>query len=140
MTAGGYEDLPLKPTNKEVLPLLNQECKKAVIQKKPKDSKDSHLESTSGFHIRDFNALHIAAKVGNYDEFKKEFSCVENRDLRTRDGRNCLHIAAYFGHLNICEYILRENKTLFSSKDNNKMNPAHWAALGGKTSILDLML
>ena len=143
MSAGGYENVLFKPTNKEELSLLNQECQKASFQEKSMDSKDPYLERTSGLQIRGFNALHLAAKVGNYDEFKQkweEFSCVENRDLRTRDGRNCLHIAAYFGHLNICEHILRENKTLFSSKDNNKMNPAHWAALGGKTSVLDLML
>ena len=87
--------------------------------------------------------MHLSSKVGNYEEFKqnwKEFSCVENRDLRTIDGRNCLHIAAYFGNMNICEHILRENKTLLLSKDNNKINPAHWAALGGKTGVLDLML
>nr|XP_022298472.1 uncharacterized protein LOC111107519 isoform X2 [Crassostrea virginica] len=137
--AGGYENLSLKPTNKEELPLLNQECKKASFQKKPKDSKDSSLERTSGLQIRGFNDLHHYAKVGNYDKFEEEFSSVENRDLRTRDGRNCLHIAAYFGHLDICKHILRENKTLFSSKDNNKMNPDHWAALGGKTSVLVLM-
>ena len=143
MTAGGYENVLLNPTNKEELSLSNQECKKASFHEKSMESKDPHFERTSGLQIRGFNSLHLAAKVGNYDEFKQkweEFSCVENRDLRTRDGRNCLHIAAYFGHLKICEHILRENKTLFSSKDNNKMNPAHWAALGGKTSVLDLML
>nr|XP_022301710.1 serine/threonine-protein phosphatase 6 regulatory ankyrin repeat subunit C-like [Crassostrea virginica] len=141
--AGGYENVLLNPTNKEELSLSNQECQKASFQEKSIYSKDPHLERTSGLQIRGFNSLHLAAKVGNYEEFKQkweEFSSVENRDLRTRDGRNCLHIAAYFGHLDICEHILRENKTLFSSKDNNKMNPAQWAALGGKKGVLDLML
>ena len=62
MTAGGYENVLLKPTNKEELSLLNQECQKASFQEKSMDSKDPYLERTSGLQIRGFNALHLAAK------------------------------------------------------------------------------
>lgn len=119
----------------------------SLLEKDEKD-KTNHqkkIKRISGLHNRGFDDLHLAAKDGNLEKFIEIWETLskrnkDNLDSRTGDGRNCLHIAAYFGHLDICSHILSNNKNLFSKKDNNKMNPAHWAALGGKIDILELMM
>lgn len=123
--------------------------KDEVIRLLEKDEKvetnhQKKIKRISGLQNRGFNDLHLAAKEGNLEKFIEIWETLSKRnkdelDSRTGDGRNCLHIAAYFGHLDICSHILSNNKNLFLKKDNNKMNPAHWAALGGKIDILELM-
>lgn len=58
----------------------------------------------------------------------------------TADGRNSLHIAAFYGSPYICKYILENHKDLFDITDRYNMNPAHWAALAGQDSILEILL
>nr|XP_022297294.1 serine/threonine-protein phosphatase 6 regulatory ankyrin repeat subunit B-like isoform X3 [Crassostrea virginica] len=119
----------------------------SLLEKDEKD-KTNHqkkIKRIPGLHNRGFDDLHLAAKDGNLEKFIEIWETLsqrnkDNLDSRTGDGRNCLHIAAFFGHFDICSHILRNNKNLFSKKDNNKMNPAHWAALGGKINILKLMM
>lgn len=55
---------------------------------------------------RGFNPLHIAAKEDNLDAFKTIYEACDNITSTTTDGRNILHIAAYYGKYDICEYIL----------------------------------
>lgn len=88
---------------------------------------------------RGFNPLHIAAKEDNLDAFKTIYEACDNITSTTTDGRNILHIAAYYGKYDICEYILTEKKELYDKADNNQMYPAHWAALAGHVNILRLM-
>lgn len=88
---------------------------------------------------RGFNPLHIAAKEGNLDAFKTIYEACDDITSTTTDGRNILHIAAYYRNSDICEYILIEKKELYDKTDNNQMYPAHWAALAGHVNILQLM-
>lgn len=85
------------------------------------------------------NCLHLAAK-GHFDIFNRIIRQGVDIEMQADDGRNVFHIAAHKGSYRICEFILQKHKNLFSCKDRYAMNPAHWAALGGQRTILELMM
>lgn len=88
---------------------------------------------------RGFNRLHLAAKEDNLDLFKATYESFDDVTSTTTDGRNILHIAAFYGNYDICEFILNKKKELYDKTDNNQMCPAHWVALAGHVNVLELM-
>ncbi|XP_062583279.1 serine/threonine-protein phosphatase 6 regulatory ankyrin repeat subunit B-like [Saccostrea cucullata] len=104
-------------------------------------SHQSNTMSLKKTDVRGFNSLHIAAKGSNLKIFKKIIECEVSIDSEVmNDKRNCMHIAAYYGNNPICDHLLKKYDYLFKKKDKYNMNPAHWAALAGQTSILELMM
>lgn len=96
-------------------------------------------ESLKKFNHTGFSSLHISAKCGNLNIFKQLLKFNVDIESLTADGRNILHIAALNGSYSICKYILENRKDLFDITDRYNMNPAHWAALAGQVSILELL-
>lgn len=86
-----------------------------------------------------FNSLHLSAKNGSIKIFQNILKIGVEIGTPTSDKRNVLHIAAFYENHSICKYILNKHINLFNVKDRYNMNPAHWAALAGKESILKLM-
>lgn len=89
---------------------------------------------------RGLNCLHLAAKGGNIQIFRKILKRGVSIETQATDGRNVLHIAAHHGNYAICEFLLEKHKNLYSRKDRYAMNPAHWAALAGEKTILELFM
>ena len=50
-----------------------------------------------------------------------------------------LHIAAYFGHLNIVRYLVDEQGCNPSCLDENKYTPLHFAAMNGYIYIVKFL-
>lgn len=72
--------------------------------------------------------------------FKEILEYIVDIETVTADGRNSLHIAAFYGSPSICKYILENRKDLFDITERYNMNPIHWAALAGQDSILEILL
>lgn len=102
-------------------------------------SQEFDKESLEKLNHRGLNSLHLSAKSGNLNIFKQILKLNVNIETLTTDGRNSLHIAAFCGSPSICTYILDCRKDLFDVTDRYNMNPAHWAALAGQHSILELL-
>lgn len=101
---------------------------------------DFNKDALEQWNLRGLNCLHLAAKGGNIQIFKKILRCGVSIDAQAIDGRNVLHIAAHHGNYAICEYLLQKHKNLYTRTDRYAMNPAHWAALAGEKSILELFM
>lgn len=99
-------------------------------------SKDKYEKLNS----RGFNSLQLSAKCGNLKIFKEILKYNVDIEKVTTDGRNSLHIAAFYGSPSICKYILENREDLFDITDRYNMNPAHWVALSGQDSILEILL
>nr|XP_034316015.1 ankyrin-2-like [Crassostrea gigas] len=90
-----------------------------------------------------WNSIQYAAKSGNLKVFK--YLCdkgvtMHNRPRQT--GKNCLHTACEKGNIEICRYILKErkDKTLITQTDKHEQHVGHFAAKGGNTDILTLLM
>lgn len=101
---------------------------------------DFNKDDLEQLNVRGLNCLHLAAKGGNIQLFKRIHKCGVSIDTKATDGRNVLHIAAHHGNYAICEYLLQKHKNLYTDTDRYAMNPAHWAALAGEKSILELFM
>lgn len=90
-----------------------------------------------------WNSIQYAAKSGNLKVFK--YLCdkgvtMHNRSRQT--GKNCLHTACEKGNIEICRYILKErkDKTLITQTAKHEQHVGHFAAKGGNTDILTLLM
>ena len=62
---------------------------------------------------------------------------VEGRLEGREDGRTCLLIAAFYGHLDICRLLIDKGAQL-EAKDSIDCTPLHYAACGGHVEIVRL--
>ena len=90
-------------------------------------------------HVGDKNgwtALHFSAANGSY-QFVKFFADIKSDILvKTNDGENCLHIAASYGHLNLCKKLIDEYEFDVHLPDNNRWTPLHVAAKNGSYELI----
>ena len=71
-----------------------------------------------------WTALHFSAGYGSYELFKYFLNTGIDINLKTKDGMNCLHIAADQGHLNLCKTLIKKHNL-----DLEKPNDDGWTAL-----------
>ena len=57
-------------------------------------------------------------------------------DLKTDLGWNCLHIAAFYGHLNLCTYLIDQHKILVNLADNDGWRALHISVKDGSYELL----
>ena len=53
-----------------------------------------------------WTALHYSASVGSYELVKYFADTGTDTKLKANDGKNCFHIAAKNGHLNLCKILI----------------------------------
>ena len=58
-------------------------------------------------------------------------------DLKTDLGWNCLHIAAFYGHLNLCKYRIDQHKILMNLADNDRWRALHISTKNGSYELLN---
>ena len=83
-----------------------------------------------------WTALHCSAKSGSY-ELLSYFAAIGNAiDLKTDSRWNCLHIAALYGHLNLCKYLIDQHKILVNLADNGGWRALQISAKNGSYKLL----
>ena len=83
-----------------------------------------------------WTALHYSAKCGSY-ELLSYFAAMGNAfDLKTDSGWNCLHIAAFYGHVNLCKYLIDQHEILVNLADNDGWRALHISAKNGNYELL----
>ena len=71
-----------------------------------------------------WTAVHCSAESGNYELFRYFVDKGTDVHQKTKDGDNCLHIAAREGHLNLCQTLIDDHDF-----DKNIVNNNGWTAL-----------
>ena len=66
-----------------------------------------------------WTALHYSSRCGSYELFKYFADIKDNIYLKDNDGMNCLHIAAMYGHLNLCKILKNKHKFDVHIADND---------------------
>ena len=92
-------------------------------------------------HVTDdygWKALHRSALSGSYDLVK--FFADNGTDiyLKTREGMNCLHIAAAKAHLNLCKALMKIRNFKGDMADNYGWTALHRSALNGSYDLVKL--
>ena len=81
-------------------------------------------------------ALHHSVENGSY-ELVTYFAEIEtNINLRTNNGKNCLHIAVLKGHLNLCKIILHKYNFDLKTADDCGWSALHYSAKNGSYELL----
>ena len=83
-----------------------------------------------------WTAFHFAAKNGSYELIKYFVDMGSNLLLKTNDGKNCLHIAALYGHLNLCKRLKDEHYFDVYAADNDGWTALHYSTRGGTYSLI----
>ena len=81
-------------------------------------------------------AFHCSAINGSYELVKYFLDIGTDIHLKTNDGRNCLHIAAQQGHLNLCKKLIDKHNIDVNMGDNNGLTPLHWSAVNGSYELV----
>ena len=91
---------------------------------------DVHMADNEGWE-----ALHFSAKNGNYQLLTYFVAMGTNVLLKTNDGRNCLHIAALHGDLNLCKKLIDKHKFDFRVTDDGGWTALHFSAANGSYEL-----
>ena len=92
---------------------------------------DVQMKSNTGWTV-----LHYSARNGSHRLFT--FFADMRTDIYVKDnlGQNCLHIAALFGHLNLCKKLLEKHGFDVNSMSHAGMRALHYAAKSGSYELL----
>ena len=94
-------------------------------------------------HITDNNgwtSLHFSAMNGSYKLVSFFTDMGIKIDLKTTDGKNCLHIASLNGHLSLCKTLLDIHKFDVHIADNDELIPLHCSAKNGNFELFSYLL
>ena len=99
------------------------------------------LINKHNFHIKMCNkkgltAFHCSAINGSYELVKYFLDIGTDIHLKTNDGRNCLHIAAQQGHLNLCHKLIDQHNFNVNMGDNDGWTALHWSAMNGSYELV----
>jgi len=93
--------------------------------------------------------LHLAAKKGSleivylvYENLKESSSFESFLFSKNSRGQTFFHLACFYGHVGIVEFIINELKMnrLLEQVDNNNNTPVHLATFNGHTMLVSLLL
>ena len=91
---------------------------------------DLHLTDNGGW-----TALHFSAANGSYDLLTYFVSIGTNIHLKTNDDLNCLHIAAFYGHLNLCKTLVDNHSFDVQLADKHEKTALHFSAESGSFDL-----
>ena len=83
-----------------------------------------------------WTALHSAAKSGSYELVNFFSHMGTDISIKTYDGRNCLHIAADYGHLTLCETLINKHNFDVQIADNAGWTALHYSARNGSCKLV----
>ena len=86
-----------------------------------------------------WTALHKSAEKGNYELFQFLTDKGTDIQLKTKDGQNCLHIAAENGHLNLCKTLVEEHNFDVQLADSYGWTALHRSAKKGRYELLQFL-
>ena len=81
--------------------------------------------------LTDYNgwtALHHSARNGSYELFAFIVGMGIDIECKNNSGENSLHIAARYGHFNLCKRLINEHKFDVQLSDNDGWRPLHHSA------------
>ena len=81
-------------------------------------------------------ALHFSAKIGSYNLITFFIDKGSNISLRTNDGKNCLHIAAKNGHVDLCQILMKKYKFDVHETSNDGWTVLHFSSQGGSDELV----
>ena len=81
-------------------------------------------------------ALHHSAGSGVYDLVQFFVNKTPDLYLKNKFGHNCLHIAAFYGHLNLCKKLIERSMCDKDMTDNDGWTALHHAAGSGMYDIV----
>ena len=79
--------------------------------------------------------FHHYAKNGNHQVIKFMVDMGINIHLKTITGSNCLHIAALYGHLNLCKALISDHNFNVHLADNEGFTAVHYSAYNGSYEL-----
>ena len=83
-----------------------------------------------------WTALHFSARSGSYEIVKYFTNMGIEINLKTKDGMNCLHIAAFYGYLNLCKTLINKYNVDVQLPDNKEWTALHFSARGGSYEVV----
>ena len=84
--------------------------------------------------------FHWSVYSSNYELFKFFAGKVSDIYLKTRSGMNCLHIAAFFNHLNLCKTLVNEHNFVVDSSDNGGWTSLHICVKSGNSELFNFFI
>ena len=93
-------------------------------------------------HITDDNgwrALHFAARNGTYELIQTCTDMGSDIDVKTNDGKNSLHIAALYGHLNLCKELIDNHNFDVLMTDKDRWTAIHYSAISGSYELVKFL-
>ena len=97
---------------------------------------DKHDFDVNIANNRGWTALHYSALIGSYELVTYFADMGTDIYLKTNDGENCLHIAAFEGHLNLCKELIDKRKFDFHITANNGWQALHFSVQNGSYELL----
>ena len=96
------------------------------------------FENKFSVHIADsagFTALHYSARNGSYDLVTYFVDMGTDIHLKTKNQSNCLHIAAHFGHLDLCKTLVDKHKFDVHMANDDEYRALHFSAISGSHDL-----
>ena len=90
-------------------------------------------------NLRDsgWTALHYCAKYGDYESIKSFADVGIDINLKTNDGKTILHIAALYGHLNLCKTLTDKHNFDVNTTSNARWTALHYSARNGSYELVN---
>ena len=85
-------------------------------------------------------SLHIAAKMGNTEIFKKCFDIEDDKNPKNNDRSTPFHLTCLYGHVEIAKLILKKSLQFdinLNEKDTYGLTPYQYALLKCSSSVKD---
>ena len=80
--------------------------------------------------------LHCSATNGIYELFSYFADMETDINCKNNLGSNCLHIAAQYGHLNLCKELINKHNFDIHIADNDGCTALHYSASSGNYELL----
>ena len=97
---------------------------------------DKHNVDVNVADKRGWTAVHFSAQSGNCQLVAYFAEMGTDVHLKTNDGSNCLNIAAYQGHLNLCKMLIDKHKVHLHMTDNDGWTALHYSAQSGNCELV----
>ena len=97
---------------------------------------DKHKVDVNVADKRGWTAVHFSAQSGNCQLVAYFAEMGTDVHLKTNDGSNCLNIAAYQGHLNLCKMLIDKHKVDVNVADKRGWTAVHFSAQSGNCQLV----
>ena len=86
-----------------------------------------------------WTALNFSVRNGSYELVAFPHDLGIDVHLKTKNGLNCLHIAALSGHINLCNTLIRRHNFDIQMPDNVGWKALHFAARNGSVNLFEYL-